>query len=61
MAPRKKTSRPAAPPIARDPAIASFAEYLRVERNASEHTVAAYLSDIEQFSKQLWGEDAQPP
>jgi len=57
---------PSAPPadgasIADDPAVAQFVRHLRVERNASDHTLAAYLSDIRQFCAQLWGEDARPP
>ena len=47
--------------IADDPAVAQFVRHLRAERNASEHTLAAYLSDIRQFCAQLWGEDAAPP
>ena len=47
--------------IADDPAVAQFVRHLRAERNASEHTLAAYLSDIRQFCAQLWGEEAAPP
>ena len=49
------------PAIAADPAVAQFLRHLRAERNASEHTVAAYLSDLQQFVAQLWGPDAAPP
>ena len=47
--------------IADDPAVAHFVRHLRAERNASGHTLAAYLSDIRQFCVQLWGEDSAPP
>jgi integrase/recombinase XerC len=47
--------------IADDPAVAQFVRHLRAERNASEHTLAGYLSDIRQFCVQLWGEKAAPP
>jgi len=47
--------------VADDPAVAQFVSYLRAERNASDHTLAAYLSDIRQFCVQLWGEEAHPP
>ena len=43
------------------PAVAQFVQHLRAERNASEHTVAGYLSDIAQFCRQLWGEETAPP
>ena len=44
-----------------DPAVARFVRHLRAERNASDHTVAAYLSDIRQFCAQFWGEGSRPP
>jgi len=47
--------------VAEDPAVAQFVSYLRAERNASDHTLSAYLSDIRQFCMQLWGEEAAPP
>lgn len=57
--------RPAPPAsaasVAEDPAVAQFVDHLRVERNASDHTLAGYLTDIRQFCVQLWGEDASPP
>jgi len=53
--------RAAVPPRAEDPAIEQFARHLRAERNASDHTLAGYLSDIRQFCAQLWGADAVPP
>lgn len=52
---------PALVSVADDPSVAQFVRHLRAERNASEHTVAAYLSDILQFCRQAWGDDAQPP
>jgi integrase/recombinase XerC len=52
---------PAAGSIADDPAVAQFVRHLRAERNASEHTVAAYLSDLLQFCSQMWGEGVVPP
>ena len=44
-----------------DPAVVRFVRHLRAERNASDHTVAAYLSDIRQFCAQFWGADSRPP
>ncbi len=44
-----------------DPAIARFARYLEAERDASRHTVAAYLADLAQFISACWGPEAQPP
>jgi integrase/recombinase XerC len=52
---------PAAASVADDPAVAQFVRHLRAERNASEHTLAGYLSDLRQFCVQLWGADAAPP
>lgn len=40
--------------IARDPWVARFIQHLRTERNASEHTVAAYHGDLAQFVALLW-------
>ena len=51
----------AAMAVADDPAVAGFVRHLRAERNASDHTLAGYLSDIRQFCAQAWGEDARPP
>ena len=74
MADRKSPARlaAAAPPagaapvpddgaVAADPAVAQFARHLRAERNASEHTLSSYLSDIAQFCAQLWGAETPPP
>jgi integrase/recombinase XerC len=47
--------------LADDPAVAQFVSHLRGERNASEHTLSGYLSDIRQFCVQTWGEEAAPP
>ncbi len=44
-----------------DPAVAQFVRHLRAERNASEHTLSGYLSDLRQFCAQLWGEEQSPP
>ena len=67
-APRLHAAVPPAPPapaasvaIADDPSVAQFVRHLRAERNASDHTVSAYLSDILQFCRQMWGAEAQPP
>ncbi len=47
--------------MADDPAVAQFVRHLRAERNASEHTLSAYLADIGQFCAQMWGADVRPP
>ena len=47
--------------VADDPAVAQFVRHLRAERNASEHTLAGYLSDLRQFCVQAWGEETPPP
>jgi integrase/recombinase XerC len=44
-----------------DPGLAHFLQYLRAERNASEHTQASYLIDLRQFIALLWGSEATPP
>ena len=38
-----------------DPAVAAFVRYLRSERQASAHTVSAYVKDISQFAHHAWG------
>ncbi len=47
--------------VADDPALVEFMRYLEAERNASVHTRANYLMDINQFIRQQWGEQARPP
>ena len=37
-----------------DPCVARFVDYLRVERNASDHTITSYLLDIRQFIHFTW-------
>jgi site-specific recombinase XerD len=44
-----------------DPWVERFVRHLRVEKNASPHTLAAYLGDLWQFTACLWGEDASAP
>ncbi|NLB65786.1 MAG: tyrosine recombinase [Lentisphaerae bacterium] len=57
----EKVSLPVGSRVLDDPAVAQFVRHLRAERNASEHTVAAYIMDIGQFCAQMWGVDARPP
>lgn len=38
-----------------------FVDHLRGEKNASEHTVEAYLQDIRQFVAFMWEDAARPP
>lgn len=47
--------------IPNDPAAAHFRRYLEVERNASMHTVAGYMTDIGQFASITWGGEARAP
>lgn len=44
-----------------DPDVSQFVAHLEHERNASRHTVAAYLLDLGQFVKAVWGADVHPP
>lgn len=39
------------------PCVSHFVRYLENERNASAHTVSAYVSDIRQFVSFTWGSD----
>ncbi len=43
-----------------DPAVGGFLRYLEAERDASGHTVDAYLLDLAQFAAFVW-EDRPPP
>jgi len=47
--------------ITADPCVAHFVKYIENERNASEHTVSAYLVDLRQFIRFTWGAEAKPP
>jgi len=44
-----------------DAGLSDFVQYLRVEKNASVHTVDNYLMDIQQFVSHAWGVGAAPP
>ncbi len=55
------TRQISAMPCAADPCVRAFMRYLEVERNASAHTLNAYLIDIAQFARLTWGEHAQAP
>ncbi|MCX6996188.1 MAG: site-specific integrase, partial [Kiritimatiellaeota bacterium] len=44
-----------------DPCLAHFFNYLRGERDFSEHTFNAYRIDLAQFVAQQWGADGRPP
>ena len=47
--------------VATDPEVRRFIDYLEAERNASAHTLDAYLTDLQQFADLTWGAAAQPP
>jgi len=49
------------PRLIGDPAVRRFLEHLQGERDASPHTVAAYLGDLRQFVAATWGAGAAPP
>ncbi len=44
-----------------DPCVEHFVQYLRGEKNASEHTISNYLMDIRQFVELTWGDEAKVP
>lgn len=44
-----------------DPCVERFVDYLRVERNASDHTIASYLLDIKQFIHFTWEGESKTP
>jgi integrase/recombinase XerC len=48
-------------PITDDPCVERFFAYLRTERDASPHTLAAYGGDIRQFARATWGPKRPPP
>jgi len=48
--------------VAADREVVRFVQYLRAERNASEHTVSGYVQDIGQFAAFVWpAESLKPP
>ena len=47
--------------VTTDPALDEYVQYLRVEKNASPHTVDNYLMDIHQFVSHAWGEGTPAP
>ncbi len=47
--------------VAEDGAVTGFLRFLKVEKNASELTVGAYLQDIAQFAVFRWGNPPAPP
>lgn len=47
--------------VRKDPAVQHFIRYLEGERNASAHTIASYVIDIQQFAFMIWGEKLKPP
>jgi len=49
------------PSAASDPDVVRFVGSLLAERNVSENTRAAYLSDLSQLVSARWGETAEPP
>lgn len=49
------------PIIKDDPCVGHFVRHLEGEQNASKHTISSYLIDLEQFIRNQWGAEAQPP
>jgi len=47
--------------IAKDPCVAHFVDYLTAQRDASTHTLHAYLLDIRQFARHRWGTQCRVP
>jgi integrase/recombinase XerC len=47
--------------VAGDASVVRFVEYLRAERNASDHTVSGYVQDIGQFAAFVWLDRAVKP
>ena len=52
---------PLHPGLRSDPLVYFFQQHLRVERDASEHTAAAYLQDLAQFAALAFGGATPPP
>ncbi|MBT4818217.1 MAG: site-specific integrase, partial [Lentisphaerae bacterium] len=52
---------PPSAPTTPDPWLARFIQYLRTERNASEHTIDGYYRDICQFVRLVLAPDGQQP
>ncbi len=46
--------------VSSDSAVTGFMNYLAVERNASRHTIVAYMQDIEQFVAFVWEDETAP-
>ena len=46
--------------VGADPRIEAFVDYLRAERDASDHTIRNYARDLRQFAAFVWPESAPP-
>jgi len=55
------SNAPASSVVEDDPGLRGFLDYLIAERNASRHTVAAYVQDIRQFAAFVWGDGLRTP